>query len=160
FKVEFDNCSSVDIVNNHNNPEPKNNTNSNSEKINLEIISLTPNQKTLNFNVNFSIAGLEYLIPEINRINFKYWHNFTTGEILSLDDVLEHFDHFLPPAIDNFPRDEPEWLKELKSNIDVRFIESQRLLNFLSSRSSVSLSNKGLSQNLFPHFNCVTPLVA
>ncbi|MBD2492777.1 AAA family ATPase [Nostoc sp. FACHB-280] len=33
-------------------------------------------------------------------------------------------------------REEPEWLEELKENIHIRLIESQRLLNFLPKRSS------------------------
>ncbi|NET62007.1 MAG: hypothetical protein F6K47_39575 [Symploca sp. SIO2E6] len=32
-------------------------------------------------------------------------------------------------------------------------------LKWCNSKSTASLSNKGLSQNLFPHFKCVTPLV-
>ncbi|NER20707.1 MAG: AAA family ATPase [Symploca sp. SIO1C2] len=134
FQVKFDDCNSVEIVNNLNDPE-NNNSISNLEKIDLDIISFTSKDKSISANINFSIKSLDNLIPEINRIDPKYWHNFTTGEILSLDDVLERFDHFVPPEIANFSRDEPKWLKEFKSRIYVRLIESERLLNLFFSPS-------------------------
>jgi len=151
FQVKFDDCNSVEIVNNLNNPE-NNNSILNLEKIDLDIISFPSKDKSISANINFSIKSLDNLIPDINRIDAKYWHNFTTGEILSLDDVLEHFDHFLPPPIPpilnfpghesniprdepNFPRHEPKWLKDFKSNISIRLIESERLLNLFFSPS-------------------------
>jgi predicted ATP-binding protein involved in virulence len=57
-----------------------------------------------------------------------------TGETLSLSEVLERFEGFLPSNLKL--REDPEWLDNLKKNIHVRLIESQRLLNFLPSRTS------------------------
>jgi hypothetical protein len=36
----------------------------------------------------------------------------------------------------SYPKNEPEWLKDLKNAIHIRLIESQRLLNLVPSRSS------------------------
>ena len=49
------------------------------------------------------------------------------GETLSLNDVIDRFEDILPSK--SKLRGEPEWLENLKNDIHVRLIESQRLLN-------------------------------
>jgi predicted ATP-binding protein involved in virulence len=42
--------------------------------------------------------------------------------------------------------DEPEWLKKINSNINIHFIESQRLLNFSGNKPFQSYSKKSLTE--------------
>jgi predicted ATP-binding protein involved in virulence len=42
--------------------------------------------------------------------------------------------------------DEPEWLKEINGNINIHFIESQRLLNFSDNKPFQSYSKKSLTE--------------
>jgi predicted ATP-binding protein involved in virulence len=63
----------------------------------------------------------------LDRIGLETWRYSRTGEILSLEDVLERFGERLPLEIAH--EKEPKWLIEIKKNIPVHFIETQRLLN-------------------------------
>jgi predicted ATP-binding protein involved in virulence len=64
-------------------------------------------------------------------VNSKSWRYMPTNEILSLEEVMYRFEDKLPAKF-RLPR-EPDWYKDLKSNIHLRLIESQRLLNVVDS---------------------------
>lgn len=86
--------------------------------------------------VDLPTGVFEDFIPGLGRISNRKWLHTPTQEILSVEEVLERFSHLLPF---NFKlQKEPEWLEKLKSNIHIRLIESQRLLNFVPNRSSTS----------------------
>ena len=136
FKVEFDNASSVEIVNNSNDVDKINNITLNFYQPKSKSLSFTPKNKLLRADINFSVRILDDIIPGLDRIDVKRWRYLPTREILSLEDVLERFEDLLPTEITQFPKDEPKWLEKIKSDIRVRLIESQRLLNFVPSRSS------------------------
>ena len=74
------------------------------------------------------------MIPELLRIGSNTWRYLPTSETLSLTPVIDRFEDILPSKLKL--REEPEWLENLKNNIHVRLIESQRLLNIVPSRSS------------------------
>jgi predicted ATP-binding protein involved in virulence len=81
-------------------------------------------------NLDFSSDALEALIPGIRRVGSEAWRHLATGEILSLAEVFDRFEDFLPAKMKL--QDEPAWLAYLKNEIHVRLIESQRLLNVFS----------------------------
>jgi len=132
FRVEFDNGSSVEIAKKYNNRENPDNKN----KINVkfetdsETVHFSPKRRMGASDNDFIVEILEDIIPTLFRVGTREWRDSTTGEILSLADVLDRFEDFLPPEITRL-EEEPEWLKNLKSNIDVRLIEIQRLVNFV-----------------------------
>ena len=136
FRVEFDNDSSVEIVKTSNNLdklERKNNIifnfyQPNSEKVSytLESFKMRPEGTQIDF--------LDDMIPELRRISSKTWRYIPTGEALSLEEIIDRFEDLLPSNMRL--REEPEWLENLKSNIHIRLIESQRLLNFVFNSSS------------------------
>lgn len=70
----------------------------------------------------------EYLIPDIVRISSENWQDLTTGEKLSLQTVIDRFGDLVFSS-SKFIQQQPEWLKNLQNQIQVRLIQSQRLLN-------------------------------
>ncbi|MCW6035824.1 AAA family ATPase [Spirulina subsalsa FACHB-351] len=137
FRVDFDNGSYVEIWKN---PEGVQKAKT-KEPIKIEFyeqekekVSFLLKATNNTANLDFPIDILDDIIPEIRRVGAKSWRYLTTGEILSLNDVIERFEDILPSKAKL--REEPEWLKNLKQAIHLRLIESQRLLNLVSSPSS------------------------
>ena len=85
-------------------------------------------------DIDFPVGIFDYVIPDLERIAPRKWLYDPTGETLSLEEVVERFDNLLPLNLRQ--QEEAEWLEELKKNIHIRLIESQRLLNFVPKRSS------------------------
>ncbi len=135
FRVEFDNASSVEVVKASNISDKTSNKNNitfnfyerNSEKVSFLIEEI----KNL-LDIDFPIELVDDIVPELRRVGSKTWRYLSTGENLSLNEVIDRFEDVLALKL----REEPEWLENLKNNIHVRLIESQRLLNFLPSRFS------------------------
>jgi predicted ATP-binding protein involved in virulence len=145
FLVEFDNGSSAEIVKTAKTSERKREGDYsivfNFYEPNLKEIT-SPLKKTNNLtdlSFKFSdltlddINALDDLVPELSRTDVGTWRYLPTGEYLTLQDVRERFEDFLPSLVQL--REEPERLKFLKSVINVRLIESQRLLNYVSNSS-------------------------
>jgi len=85
-------------------------------------------------DIDLPIGVLDDIIPGLERVGSKKWVYIPTGEPLSLSEVMDRFEHILPLKARR--RQEPEWLKKIRDDVNVRLIESQRLLNFVPSRSS------------------------
>ncbi len=128
FKIEFDDCSYV-RVNQINQVDNNIRSNKNfvlnykkqnwSEEKHFET-------KVLDVNtLDFPLSIIE--IPQLERISLRAWVNLETNEILTLEDVFENFGNILP-ITSNYIR-KPDWLQELKDSINIRFIQSQRLLD-------------------------------
>jgi hypothetical protein len=69
----------------------------------------------------------EHLAPGLVRTGPMTWRHIETEEDLTIEDVIERWGDLLPARFADFEK-EPGWLKDLKSSINIRFIESQRLL--------------------------------
>jgi predicted ATP-binding protein involved in virulence len=139
FRVEFDNGSTVEIVKTSEAGEETKKKNqivlnfykSNSEKV-FFVLKKTKNTADL----DFPISIIENLIPGLERVGGRKWVYIPTGETFSFNEVIDRFEDIVPAKLKS--REEPEWLENLKNNIHVRLIESQRLLNVVSNRSSRS----------------------
>jgi len=137
FQIDFDNGNRVEISKNSETTE-KSKTR---EHISFDFYELGrekvsfPLRATENTpDLDFPVDIIDDMIPELRRVGSKMWRYIPTGEMLSLGDIIDRFDDLLPSKL-KF-REEPEWLERLKNDIHVRLIESQRLLNFVPSRSS------------------------
>ena len=79
------------------------------------------------------IRIIEDIIPELVKVGSRTWAHQLTGESLSLEDVLEDFGDFLPNSLTGVSVSAdlawPDWLKELRQSLPIRFIETQRLLS-------------------------------
>ncbi|GAB1539709.1 hypothetical protein NUACC21_23760 [Scytonema sp. NUACC21] len=138
FKVEFDDSSSVEIIKNSDGEKDgdTNNIVFYFERHNLEKEEFYPNSLKIRSDIDIPISSiLDDLIPGLERISPRKWLYISTEETLSLEEVIDRFENFLPSDYKE-SREEPEWLEKIKSNIHIRLIESQRLLNFVPKRSS------------------------
>ncbi|MEH1765221.1 AAA family ATPase [Nostoc sp.] len=136
FRVEVDNNSSVEIIKNAENAEEL-------EKNDIVFKFYQPDSEPASFSlkpinirsdIDFRLGILDDVIPGLERIAPRKWLYNPTGETLSLEEIVERFENLLP--LDLRQQEEVEWLEELKKNIHIRLIESQRLLNFVPKRSS------------------------
>ncbi|GAA6621224.1 AAA family ATPase [Scytonema sp. NUACC26] len=140
FRVEFNNSNVIEIIKNSDNEkgEPRNNLVFYFYHPNSDILSFSPRPIKIRTDLDIPISSiLDELIPGLERISPRKWLYIPTEETLSLEEVIERFENLLPSDFKlQESREEPEWLEKLKSNIHVRLIESQRLLNFVPNRSS------------------------
>ncbi|WP_241674105.1 hypothetical protein [Microcystis aeruginosa] len=86
----------------------------------------SPDGKT----ISFPLGMIDNFIPDLDRVGSETWLYPPTGEILYLEDIYERFGEYLPKQ---FQKEYPDWLKKIRDSINVRFIESQRLLDIANS---------------------------
>ncbi|MBS0018611.1 MAG: AAA family ATPase [Arthrospira sp. SH-MAG29] len=154
FKVEFDNGNYLEI-------DKKTGTQDQSNTIRFQF-SENPEpfileKSAINDIDEISLTDLDYLIPELMRAGPQMWRYLPTGEMLSISDIGDRFPDVL---ISIKYEQQPEWLQDLQSRINVRLIESQRLLNIasnyqrriaykrLSDLSTVSVYSRELAQKM------------
>ncbi|OYD89582.1 excinuclease [Nostoc sp. 'Peltigera membranacea cyanobiont' 210A] len=137
FRLAFDDSSNIEII--------KNNDDSEQAKNNIVLKFSQPDSEPVHF----------YLKSKINQDNRELRSIYLNYYIKSIKTPLKSLDlgteeTLLPEKaseeaveeVDNLwssiwrSQEEPDWLEQLKSNIHIRLIESQRLLNFVPNRSS------------------------
>jgi len=141
FRVDLDNGNRIEIIKPFetlNETRKENDITFNFYGPNSELLHVFVKQKYSPSDIDFPLDILED-IPGIRRVAFKTWRYLLTGENFSFNEVIERFEDVLPSKLNLTT--EPEWLKNLKNNIHVCLIESQRLLNFVSTNSSNLYSN-------------------
>ncbi|OUL25413.1 excinuclease [Nostoc sp. T09] len=133
FRGEFDDSTRLEIKKNTDNVED-------SEKHNIVFTFYQPDSKRVSFtptlltnssdqgiSINIFDAGIQKRVPLGDL-------DFFNEETLS---VAEDFKDFIRLSPSNLRlQKEPKWLDNLKSNIHIRLIESQRLLNLSPKRAS------------------------
>ncbi|WP_017305613.1 AAA family ATPase [Spirulina subsalsa] len=138
LKIEFDNHTRLEVV-----KTSHGKTKEHKGKISLDFYSKNSKKQTHDLKhsqeppeLNFPISALDDIIPGLERIAPSEWLYLPTGETLSLRELIERFEDILPFSIQTQSHLEPQWFKDLKQEIHIRLIESQRLLNFSFSPSS------------------------
>lgn len=139
FQILFDDGSKVEIS-----KEPSKARKSEDREI-INIDFYRTNQQKLSTsikrnqdskNLDFPLEMLENIIPGLQRVGIRTWLYLPTNETLDLNEALERFGDVIP--IKRRFHDELEWLVELRRNVYIRLIESQRLLDLSSGRYSKS----------------------
>ena len=77
---------------------------------------------------NEAIDWLNRRVPGLDRMSGTRWRYHPTRELLSTEEVFERFGELLPPQLIPMPKDSPEWLQRISKDIEVRLIETQRLV--------------------------------
>lgn len=134
FTIIFDDKSFVDILkpstsrNKKSNGRPKITFNftSSDQKEEPTFSPDSPDGKT----ISFPLGMIDDFIPDLDRVGSEKWLYTPTKEILYLEDIYERFGEYLPKQ---FQKEYPDWLKKIIDSINVRFIESQRLLDISNS---------------------------
>ncbi|NCR52516.1 MAG: AAA family ATPase [Microcystis aeruginosa L211-07] len=134
FTITFDDKSFVDILklstsrNKKSNARPKIifNFTSSDQKEEPTFSPDSPDGKT----ISFPLGMIDNFIPDLDRVGSETWLYTPTKEILYLEDIYERFGEYLPKQSQE---EYPDWLKKIIDSINVRFIESQRLLDIANS---------------------------
>ena len=84
--------------------------------------------------LGFPISAIEKLIPILDRIGRDQWRNETTGEVLDLEDVLTIFQDELPEHPESPYSHLPQWLRDVRSTVAVRLIDTERLTHTTMER--------------------------
>ncbi len=139
FTIIFDDKSFVDVVkastskNKKSNARPKINFNFTSSD-QKEEQTFSPNLLD-GRNIPLLTRMIDDVIPRLDRVGAEKWIYTPTEEILDLEDIYERFGEYLPKQLQKVDVDKeyPDWLKKILDSINVRFIESQRLLDISNS---------------------------
>ncbi len=141
FCVEFDNRSSLRVDKSPTDDGGK-----------LELLFHEPRKEELSFVPKFYKedeqmalfrGAIEIAGGLLERIGREEWRYLPTGEIIMSDEVIARFGDILPSKLIK-PVNEPSWLKNLKKNYFVRFIQTQRLLSPLDARRASGFRHQTL----------------
>ena len=93
-----------------------------------EVSKFTPTKEKIDTRtLDFPVAALDDIIPVIERAGARLWRNVQTNELMDLEDVLLTFGEDLPGVSEALSSSSPDWLKEIKDDIRVRLIGTERL---------------------------------
>lgn len=73
------------------------------------------------------LSVIEEEIAGLERIGARQWRYLPTWETLHLDEVIDRFGDLIQSG-ENRRSQDPDWLKELRSAVHVRLVETQRLI--------------------------------
>lgn len=71
------------------------------------------------------VEALDRYIPFLNRVGPETFRNLETGETLSLEETVDRYADHLPIKVQS--PSEKQWFRELKENINVHLIDTDRL---------------------------------
>ena len=77
--------------------------------------------------LRFPIDAIDDVIPVLARTGSRKWLDQRTGNILSLEDVFTLFGDELARHFGELSPTGPEWLREIREAVAVRFIDTERL---------------------------------
>ncbi len=75
---------------------------------------------------------IEEVIPELERVGPQQWLFQPLNKLLSIEDVVERFRDRLPISFthNQKTKEEPDWLRKIKDEIHVTFIQTERLSSY------------------------------
>ncbi len=80
-------------------------------------------------NLQFPLSYVEKVVPYLQRVGADSWRDNRSGEVLGFEEVFRRHGEIFPHISDRAAGYiEPEWLQEFRKKLQIRFIESQRLL--------------------------------
>ncbi|MBL8171030.1 MAG: AAA family ATPase [Acidobacteria bacterium] len=135
FQVDFDNRSSIKVSK----------ENEGDEQSSLKFIPISingaskpfilPKLSNKNLEEAFPLGMIEQVIPGLERIGPSTWRLIGSNETLYLEDIFDRYSSLLP-SIRLKQEKDPQWLRNLKKDVQVRFIQTQRLLSFSDTSRS------------------------
>ncbi|MGE3818795.1 MAG: hypothetical protein AB7I30_05120, partial [Isosphaeraceae bacterium] len=86
---------------------------------------------------SFPVRYLEDYIPSLSRVAPDLWRMGSTGELLTFEELVDSYGEMPPFArrpeqltlFEHSGRNSPDWLAELRAAVNVRFVETHRLVS-------------------------------
>jgi len=78
--------------------------------------------------------SLEYHMPDLERVDVNTWRRLSTGENFTLAEAIIRFQSELPSFYRTHFK-EKEWFEAFKKSVEVRFVQTQRLVSINERRS-------------------------
>lgn len=100
--------------------------------------SFTPERRIRPRDLRFPVGMIEDLIDDLVRINPNEWQNTDTGDLLTLEDVVERYEDQLPASEEASNIQLPDWLKQIRESIPVQFVDTERLTHLPPYREQIS----------------------
>jgi predicted ATPase len=97
-------------------------------KRNIEVDHYQPTVHIDPSSLATSLEWVERHIPGLSRVASNRWLQHSTGEVFSLEEIVERFSEYLPPGINLTQKSAPAWIEQLSESVNVRLIETQRLV--------------------------------
>lgn len=85
-------------------------------------------------DLGIPISAIEDVIPTVDQIGRRRWINSETGEELDLEDIITTYPDKLLPRHLREGTSLPEWLQNVIRSINVRFIDTERLIRLSNRR--------------------------
>ncbi len=131
FQVDFDNYSSIKVS------KEKESEEDDQSRLKFALtanggdpqIFFPKRLSRTNMEEGFPLGVIEQAIPGLERVGPSTWRLIGSGEILYLEDIFDRYSSVLP-SIRLKQEKDPPWLRSLKKDVQVRFIQTQRLLSF------------------------------
>lgn len=72
---------------------------------------------------------VEHFVPGLERVTARAWRYAHSGEVLGLEEVLDRFGDLIDPSLVRSlgAGGHPDWLEQIRRQVHVRLIETQRL---------------------------------
>lgn len=77
--------------------------------------------------LGFPLAMIEEWIATLERIGRTTWRDSSTGEMVSLEWVIDRYGDYLPIDVESTAQS-PSWLTHMRESIPVRLIDTERLV--------------------------------
>lgn len=100
-----------------------------------EVLQSLPLKETDPDTIRHLGHFLERRVPGLVREATRRWRFLPTGEVFTTEGAVSRFAHLLPSEFSTVPV-ERDWLRVLKKDVNIRFIESQRLFRSPQVRHS------------------------
>ena len=128
--VDFDDGSRLDVVRDSDAPLPQ---------VTLmdakgERETFPPGARIGPQELPFPISEIDDFVPGLERVGPSEWFDADSGDNLELHEVLVKYEDFLPFDVESLSKWSvtPDWLKEIRTSLTVRLIDTERLTDFSS----------------------------
>jgi predicted ATP-binding protein involved in virulence len=101
--------------------------------------------------MEFLIERVHALVPNLSRVGPMAWLDGSTGETLDIQEVVDRYGRvFFPLGAVAADRNDPEWLQQVRTDVKVKFIRTQRLDGYAKGERGLTVERyaKELAQRI------------
>jgi len=108
--------------------------------------TIKPSSREKLGHYSFPMHIIEQTIDSLERVGPYEWLDHSTGDMLDIDDVIERYSDYLPERIVKEDMVIPEWLLKFLKEVNVHFIQTQRLISLYDKSSRLPRRNRSIQE--------------